>query len=107
MIRMLERNMDQQSQELTTMVGKVRTLEVMVASLAASRSEVSGSAWPPSSWHAATATGWTMAAPSSGVWGVIMVSMACRYYSSCLEMGAGCTGRSRLVYLEIIAIGCT
>ena len=69
MIRMLERKMDQQIQELTTMVGKVRTLEAMVASLAASRSEVSGSAWPPSSWHAATATGWTMAAPSSGVWG--------------------------------------
>ena len=70
MIRMLERKMDQQSQELTTMVEKVRTLEVMVASLAASRSEVSGSAWPPSSsWHAATITGWTMAAPSSGVWG--------------------------------------
>ena len=69
MIRMLERKMDQQIQELTTMVGKVRTLEAMVASLAASRSEVSGSAWPPSSWHATTATGWTMAAPSSGVWG--------------------------------------
>lgn len=34
-------------------------------------------------------------------------SMACRYYSSCLEMGAGCTRRSRLVCLEIIAIGCT
>jgi hypothetical protein len=29
--------------------------------------------------------------------GVIMVSMACRYYTSCLDMGAGCTGRSRLV----------
>ena len=70
MIRMLERKMDQQIQELTTMVGKVRTLEAMVASLAASRSEVSGSAWPPSSsWHAATVTGWTVAAPSSGVWG--------------------------------------
>ena len=39
--------------------------------------------------------------------GVIMASMACRYYSSCLEMGAGCTRRSRLVCLEIIAIGCT
>ena len=69
MIRMLERKMDQQIQELTTMVEKVRTLEAMVASLAASRSEVSGSAWPPSSWHATTATGWTMAAPSSEVWG--------------------------------------
>ena len=65
-IRMLEKKMDQQIQELTTMV---RTLEAVVASLAAPRSEVSGSAWPPSSWHAATTSGSTTAAPSSGVWG--------------------------------------
>ena len=78
MIRMLERKMDQQIQELTTMVEKVRTLEAMVASLAASNRLDHGST------------------EFRGL-GVIMASMACRYYSSCLEMGAGCTGRSRLV----------